>query len=519
MNADCDALLFDEQPAEVPASAGHMPWKVLIVDDEPSVHQVTELILEDLELDGRVVETVSAYSAAHAREILAAQTGFAVILLDVVMETDHAGLELVDHIRKELGDTLVRVILRTGQPGQAPERQVILDYDINDYKEKTELTAGKLFSTVITALRGYRDLSALDKNRRGLEQIVAASSSLYDIRSMETFVSGVLLQLEALLGLGNSSFFSRSFGVLGRLSDDPIENQRIVAGTGEFADLAHQPLRDAIGTREIEIVKQALSLHRSWITDDAVVVELHATDGLDGLLYLSGFCQDLDEVDRKLLEVFLGNASMALNNLHLNREIDHAQREVLYTLGEIAEFRSRETGRHVARVSKSAGLLARKLGLDEDECNIVMLAAAMHDLGKIAIPDAILNKPGRLDEAEWRLMQSHAELGYNLLKGSHRPLLTAAATIAHQHHEKWDGSGYPRGLAGTDIHLYGRIAALADVFDALGNRRCYKDAWPREEIVAYFTEQSGRHFDPTLVELFLSHLDELFRIREDYRDD
>jgi response regulator RpfG family c-di-GMP phosphodiesterase len=513
-----EPLLFTDEPASSAPPKRESPWQLLIVDDEPSVHEITRLALEELELDGRPLEFISTYSAAEARHTLAENPNIAVILLDVVMETDDAGLVLVDHIRRKLNNALVRIILRTGQPGQAPERQVILEHDINDYKEKTDLSSSKLFSTVVTALRGYRDLTALDKNRRGLEKIISASRSLYDLQSMETFVAGLLTQLESLMDLGESSFFSKSFGVLGRLSEDPLENQRIIAGTGEYADMAHRPVHEAVGPKELATIKQSLVQRKSLYQEDTVVVELQGSNGQDGLLYLSGRGQPLDEVDRNLLDIFTSNASMALNNLYLNQEIEYTQREILFTLGEIAEFRSRETGRHVARMSKTAGLIARKLDLGEDECNIVMLAASMHDLGKIAIPDAILSKPGKLTAEEWQLMKSHALLGYKLLKGSNRPLLRAAATIAHEHHEKWDGRGYPRGLAGHDIHLYGRIAALADVFDALGNKRCYKTAWSREEIIGYFEEQRGKHFDPVLVDLFLENADEFFAIREAYAD-
>lgn len=518
MNQPSDELLFSEEPVSAQASRNRAPWKILIVDDEPMVHEVTTLSLDDLALDGRGIEFISAFSAEQAKEQLARHDDIAVILLDVVMETEHAGLDLTNHIRRNLGNHLSRIILRTGQPGQAPERQVILEYDINDYKEKTELSSSKLYSSVITALRNYRDLNALDKNRRGLEQIITASRSLYDTLSLEQFITGVLMQLEALVGQGDNSFFSKAFGVMGHSDEDPIESLRIIAGTGEFARLRHRPLSEAIQNGELETIKKARDEHRSVVLQDAIVVDLLGPDGNEGLLYLSGAPKKLDEVDRRLLDVFTSNASMALNNLYLNQEIEFTQREIIFTLGEIAEFRSRETSRHVARMSKAAELLARLLGMDEDECNIVMLAASMHDMGKIAIPDAILSKPGRLEPEEWELMKTHAELGYKLLNGSKRPLMRAAATIAREHHEKWDGSGYPRGLSGHNIHLYGRIAAIADVFDALGNHRCYKHAWDAETIVAYFREQKGGHFDPELTDIFLDNRDRFFAIRDDYGD-
>jgi len=142
----------------------------------------------------------------------------------------------------------------------------------------------------------------------------------------------------------------------------------------------------------------------------------------------------------------------------------------------------------------------------------------MHDIGKVAIPDAVLNKPGRFDEEERRIMDTHAALGYEMLKHSNRTLLQAAAIVAYEHHEKYDGSGYPRGLSGEAIHIYGRITALADVFDALGSDRVYKKAWDDERIFTLFKEERGKHFDPQLIDIFFDHLSEFLSIRETFKD-
>lgn len=202
----------------------------------------------------------------------------------------------------------------------------------------------------------------------------------------------------------------------------------------------------------------------------------------------------------------------------LNKEIEDTQREVVFTMGSIGESRSKETGNHVKRVAEYSKLLALYYGLDENEAEMLKQASPMHDIGKVAIPDAILNKPGRFDEEERRIMDTHAAIGYEMLKHSHRPLLRLAATVAYEHHEKWDGSGYPRGLSGENIHIYGRITALADIFDALGSDRVYKKAWDDERIFTFFREESGKHFDPALVDIFFDHLDEFLSIRNRLRD-
>jgi PAS domain S-box-containing protein len=160
--------------------------------------------------------------------------------------------------------------------------------------------------------------------------------------------------------------------------------------------------------------------------------------------------------------------------VELHEELEATQREIVYKMGEIGETRSKETGNHVKRVAEYSKLLAELCGLSSKEADILFTASPMHDIGKVGIPDAILNKPGRLDEHEWKIMKTHSIIGYNILKNSKREVLKAAAIVAREHHEKWDGSGYPRKLKGEKIHIFGRITAIADVFDALGSDRCYK---------------------------------------------
>ena len=202
----------------------------------------------------------------------------------------------------------------------------------------------------------------------------------------------------------------------------------------------------------------------------------------------------------------------------LQKEIEETQREVVFTMGAIGESRSKETGNHVKRVAQYSKILALNYGLDEKESEMLKQASPMHDIGKVAIPDSVLNKPGRFDEAERKIMDTHAELGYEMLKMSNRPLLKMAATVAYEHHEKWNGTGYPNQIKGEDIHIYGRITALADVFDALGSDRVYKKAWNDEKIFNLFREERGEHFDPKLIDIFFENLDEFLAVREHFKD-
>ena len=225
-----------------------------------------------------------------------------------------------------------------------------------------------------------------------------------------------------------------------------------------------------------------------------------------------------DERDMQRLMLASTYAAETLLSAKLTNEIEETQKEVVFTMGAIGESRSKETANHVKRVAEYSKVLALAYGMDEKEAELLKQASPMHDIGKIAISDAILKKPGRFNDEERKIMNSHAELGYKMIKNSQRALLKAAAIVAYEHHEKYDGTGYPRGLKGNEIHIYGRITAVADVFDALGSDRVYKKAWNDERIFKLFRDEKGKHFDPKLVDLFFKNIDKFLDIREKFKD-
>lgn len=225
-----------------------------------------------------------------------------------------------------------------------------------------------------------------------------------------------------------------------------------------------------------------------------------------------------DKRDMERLTLASTYAAETIISAKLLKEIEETQREVVFTMGAIAESRSKETGNHVKRVAEYSKLLALAYGLSEEEAELLKQASPMHDIGKVAIPDNILNKPGSFDENERYIMNQHARLGYEMIKNSERPLLQAAAIVAHEHHEKWDGSGYPNQKKAQEIHIFGRITAIADVFDALGSDRVYKRAWSDERIFALLKEERARHFDPDLIDIFFENLDKIIEIRNTFKD-
>ncbi|GGA72601.1 metal-dependent phosphohydrolase [Neiella marina] len=202
--------------------------------------------------------------------------------------------------------------------------------------------------------------------------------------------------------------------------------------------------------------------------------------------------------------------------MELDREVIDTQRELLTILGEVIEVRSHETRNHVIRVAKVSYFLGAKLGLPEETLKMLEAASPMHDVGKIGIPENILNKPGQLTDDEYQIMRTHAQIGHNILHNSDRALLKTACIIAHQHHEYWDGSGYPQGLKGDEIDLLARITTLADIYDAISSDRCYKDAWPEEDVLHYILEQRGKIFDPKLVDIFIANIDDIRSLRNQY---
>lgn len=504
-----DKLLFSDEDETV--ITPRLLYKVLIVDDEPDVHTVTKIALAGFLFDGCGLDLLHAYSAKEAEEVLRLNPDTAIILLDVVMESETAGLLLVDVIRSELGLKNTRIVLRTGQPGQAPEMEVIVKYDINDYKAKSELTSQKLFTLMHTCLRSYRDIVTLEQNKVGLQQVIQASKGIFDKHALDTFISGTLSQLAYLLHLDEAFVMTHEIGVY-KFDNQETKIYETYDKDGVCSDVKVSGLAENVQN----ILNESIRLQENIFTEKCIV--LYCRTQYFVTLFLVSHINELTPIDKELINIFSENISIGLENVHLEENVRSNQKEIVYRLGEIVENRSKETGNHVKRVSLYSELLAKLVGLPNEEVETIKLASPLHDIGKIATPDAILNKPDKLNEQEWEIMREHAQKGGELLADSNIHLLQVASIIASTHHEKWDGSGYPEGTSGSDIHIYGRITALADVFDALANKRCYKPAWPTPDVVNFIREQRGTHFDPILVDLLLDNLSRFTIIGKTYAD-
>ncbi|NJL59927.1 MAG: DUF3369 domain-containing protein [Desulfobacteraceae bacterium] len=288
-------------------------WKVLIVDDEPDVHTITKLSLKNFVFADRTVEFLHAMSGAEAREIIRSNSDIAAVVIDVVMETEDAGLQLVKFIREEVKNRDIRLVIRTGQPGVAPEKYVIDHYDIDDYKDKTELVAQKLYTTIRSAIKAYRDISIISRNRHGLEKILNSAPQLYRLQPMEEFFKGVLMQIIGLCHLGENNLIS----VNGFIAVENEEQVTVQAGTGRFAE--------SIPHEELEKIKNALHTSERVLPQGSLLIPLKIHGHTRGFIYLED--ARLTHSDEwHLIEIMVQQCAAAFENLDLYQQLEIANK-------------------------------------------------------------------------------------------------------------------------------------------------------------------------------------------------
>ncbi len=347
-----------EPPLEVPPPPP--PWLVLIVDDDPSIHAATRMVLRGVTFQGRTLDCLSAVSAEEARETLRMYPYIALVLLDVVMESDDAGLRLVHFIRHELLNKRVRIILRTGQPGQAPERDVILNYDINDYKSKTELTTQKLFTSVVAALRSFQDISVIEQHRDGVERVLRASAALFGKRDLANFSQGVVAELADLLKGGEGSLLCcRGAGAASRFGDEVM----VLAGSGLFTGLAGRPVRNFLPVEICRLLDQALSEYKSQILGEHYVMVFPSGTNHPTALYLR-VPESMALDQRRLLDLLSVQIGVGFDNVHLYNELAGLNRSLeAQVLTRTEEARAATAAAEAARAEAEAANRAKSLFL------------------------------------------------------------------------------------------------------------------------------------------------------------
>lgn len=323
-----DLVFSDELPGGQQAKVVN-PWHVLIVDDEPAVHEVTKLVMAGFEMDGRPLHFTHCYSAQEARDVLSQPNDIALILLDVVMETEHAGLDLAKHIRDTIGNLNVRIVLRTGQPGQAPEEQVIKDYDINDYKEKTDLTRRRLITVFYAGLRAYRDLMRIEHARQGLKRSIEAISQIYDSRSMRSFASAVLEQVNLVLDLRGQGLCATH--VAAYMPQNGESALRVLAATEAYAQLMEGANLVGLPPHVRSAIDRALTEKAGHHEGRLYVGYFRTSAGSESIIYME-FPESINAAAQELLEIFSRNVAIAYDTLLQREDTERLLRETVSKL-------------------------------------------------------------------------------------------------------------------------------------------------------------------------------------------
>tara|TARA_R110000850_G_scaffold152114_7_gene275255 strand:+ start:5872 stop:7446 length:1575 start_codon:yes stop_codon:yes gene_type:complete len=509
-----DIISAAQARAGAPARS-NQPWRVVVADPDESVHQKVIEALSGLKVIGRQLEISCVRSSRELIGHLVDQPDTALVIMDAMAQFGDSGIDAAGTIRHNLKNRRVRLVMLNSAEEEIPSSELITRYDINDIRHKSDLSQGRLFTLTYSNLLHYQELMVAEENREGLELIVDASTTILRRKLPERLAKGALELLCSILGVDQYCDEPKFDAVMLTGPNDP--EMRLLASHGRLANA------NSVDDLPLEVMASFCALQPE--SDDAIVVRgdahlyarISGESDLDICIWLRSD-SSFKEIDDQVINLFCRNIANSLHAADVHQSLSKTQNGLILMLSEAIERRSLETGNHVRRVGEYSRLLGLLYGLDEAEADILLIGAALHDAGKVAIPDAILNKPGKLTDKERAIMQTHAEIGGRMFEKQDLPVLRAAMIISVQHHEKWDGTGYPNGLAGENIHLYGRIAGLADVFDALGSDRCYKRAWPIEKTLALLRAERGKHFDPMLIDLFLEHLPKFLEIRDRFID-
>jgi HD-GYP domain-containing protein (c-di-GMP phosphodiesterase class II) len=453
-------------------------WKILLVDDDKLVHLFIESALKNLEFENKSIELYHAYNLKQAKEFLDINTDTAVLISDLVMEKDLAGLELIDYVRNIIKNRNVRIILETARPEKAPEDVTVASYDINLYLDKKDLNEVKLRTAVLTSLRSYRDIILLERGVKGLEKIIKEPHELLFLEDIYAFLEEWYEKVK---------MFIKYYSIVGEYKVG-IKYKNFVIG-----ELSEEEYGESNGN----LIKK----------------EFEYKD--DKGLFIVKFKYDINPIEKGIITTFIENIYLSFISSNYFIDMHKSHKEIIYKLSDIIEARSGETGFHVRSVAEIAYIIGESYGLDQKRLDVLKLAAPLHDIGKIGISDTILNKPEKLTDEEFEIMKEHPIIGYNILKNSKWEVFDIAAKISLQHHEKWNGKGYPFGLKEDNIILEARIVSIADVFDALTQDRVYRKAWPIDQAVNYISSFKGIAFDPVLVDIFLDNIEKIKKLKSE----
>jgi len=457
-------------------------WKVLIVDDEPLVHQVTKSVLTNITIDSRKVEFLSAFSAQEAMGVMRRHDDIAVIFLDVVMETPDAGLTICRDIREKLNNHLVQIILRTGQPGSNPENDIVLKYKINGYKDKTELSAQKLFTCLVSALRSYQDLVNIKKSKVGLSKVIAATQQINQSNSVPLFMDGVLSQVVTLIDNCKHSFVFE----MSSTAELP-ETVRLMSSFGDEQIDKFEDFKRLLQRRLLTEFKNKQPLE----SPEQFIQYFNFGERYRYVLFLETD-KELSTLDLELLQLLSSNIQIALDNLFNYQVVISSQQEVIIQLFNALRAQVNGSSSSVKIILN----VSLQLCFDADvgKGNIRLIETLLSFNHQAFITPS--NKPRLLREDDHDVNKNTLSL------------------VLKQLNERFDGTGFPSNLTGNKITLAARIITLASVLESLLSNRAYKKALTFDASLSIIEGQSGRHFDPTFVDCLINNKDQYKKIVE-----
>lgn len=465
-------------------------WKILIVDDEPEVHAVTKLALNDFNFLGRGLKFYSAFSGEEAKQLIDEHPDAAILLLDVVMETDDAGLQVARYIREQADNHFTRIILRTGQPGQAPERTVIVNYDINDYKSKTELTAQKLFTAVMSSLRSYRDIMSIDQSRRGLEKIISAAANLYTLQPMNSFVDGLVQQLSWVIGGAKQTLYATS--------NDEGSSYDVLAAYGEGSGVCvGQTLRSVIPSKALAELEHVIVNHGSYYGDDFVLLYCRSHCRSHGsVLFIGGLSRTLTADDQHVLQLFSENVQLAQDNVVCLEDSDQF-------LARLADQLMLHYASHFNGILEQnsdvrlAYAVAQKVAVEDAETTALawsLFAQARPLLNCASDAAAAVETTCQQRVARSLRALEHGE--HEATQSAHRALIERL--------ERWDGLGLPEGKQGSDIAISTQVLLLTEQL---------LDWWESgisdSDIAVRLKDERGRYYSPKFLDVVVKALPKL----------
>lgn len=459
-------MFASEAPVELLIENKLSNWKVLIVDDEPLVHQVTKSVLTNVTIDNRKVQFLSAFSGKEALDMMRRHDDIAVIFLDVVMETNDAGLKICRDIREKLNNDIVQIILRTGQPGANPENDIVLKYKINDYKDKTELSAQKLFTCLVSALRSYQELIKIKQNKVGLDKIIIATQQINRATSIPLFMDGVLSQLVTLIDHCERSFVFEAKSHVKKL------NVKLMSSFGSEQIENFREFRTVLQQRIITNRKRYKPLDASR----EYVRYFDYGDQCFYVLYLESG-RKITSLDFELLNLLSSNIQVALDKLYAHQHVIQSQQNIIAHLfnGIRQQLSAPKSSMSIIRK------IAYQIGHDIRLCSLKL--TRLHHL-LVFEQDSPSQEPYEVTS------------DINVL---------SLSNVLEQLNERYDGSGIPLGLSDDGICIEARILTLACEFEQMICPNKYRSTIDFEDALSLITRQRGKHFDPSLVDCLLSN--------------